>query len=187
MPVQAITEEEQYKKLTLALEKYKGKPGVLIQALQEAQEIFGYLPRKVMIHVANELTIPLAEVYSVVSFYSLFSTVPVGKHRLEVCMGTACYVRGAQELLERLREKLKLEPGKVSEDGLFSLASTRCVGACSAAPVLKVGEDLHGGFTVEGLDELLEELKRTYPESPVKSPALVEGTPKPSPEEMKGS
>jgi NADH:ubiquinone oxidoreductase subunit E len=149
-----------YDQLTLALEKYKGKPGVLIAALQEAQEIFGYLPRKVMIHVANELTIPLAEVYSVVSFYSLFSTVPTGKHRLEVCMGTACYVQGAEKLLKELQKKTGAASGKVSQGGLFSVVTTRCVGACSAAPVVKVGEELHGGATPDQLDDLLEELKK---------------------------
>ncbi len=160
MAVKPALEKELYDQLTLALEKYKGKPGVLIAALQEAQQIFGYLPRQVMIHLANELTIPLAEVYSVVSFYSLFSTVPVGLHRIEVCMGTACYVRGAESLLKNLRQKLGLKPGEVSEDGRLSIASTRCVGACGAAPVIKVGEDLHGGATEQSLDSLVEELKQ---------------------------
>ncbi len=182
MPVQVSSEKKQYRKLTRALEKYKGRPGVLIQALQEAQEIFGYLPRQVLIHVANELTIPLAEVYSVVSFYSLFSTVPMGRYRLEVCLGTACYVKGAQDLLQKLRYKLKLQPGQISEDGLFSLATTRCVGACSAAPVLKAGEELHGGFTPEGIDALLEELKQAG----AAEPAARENVPQTSPGKMKG-
>ncbi len=172
---------EQYRQLSRALKKYRGKRGVLIQALQEAQEICGYLPRRVMIHVAGELGIPFAEVYSVVSFYSLFSTVPMGRHRLEVCLGTACYVKGALDLLEKLREKLKLEPGRVSPDGLFSLATTRCVGACSAAPVLKVGAELHGGFTPEGIEALLNELK----EAGSAGPATREQTPQTSPGRMK--
>ncbi len=160
MAVKTAREKELYHQLTLALEKYKGKSGVLIAALQEAQQIFGYLPRKVMIHVANELTIPLAEVYSVVSFYSLFSTVPTGLHRLEVCMGTACYVRGAEKLLQGLQDKLGLKAGEVSADGRFSIATTRCVGACGAAPVIKVGDDLHGGMNEEGLARLIKELKQ---------------------------
>ena len=160
MVVKQARVKDLYGRLTLALEKYKGKPGVLIAALQEAQQIFGYLPRKVMIHVANELTIPLAEVYSVVSFYSLFSTVPAGKHRLEVCMGTACYVRGAEKLLNNIQQKLGIGAGDIGEDGRFSVATTRCVGACGAAPLVKVGEDLHGGITTERLDSLLEELRQ---------------------------
>jgi NADH:ubiquinone oxidoreductase subunit E len=94
----------------------------------------------------------------VVSFYSLFSTVPVGVHRLEVCMGTACYVSGAEQLLKELHKKLGVGPGKVTEDGMLSVVTTRCVGACSAAPVIKVGEELYGGMTLERLDSLLEEL-----------------------------
>ncbi|NLM22739.1 MAG: NAD(P)H-dependent oxidoreductase subunit E [Firmicutes bacterium] len=160
MSLKAAAERELYERLTQALEKYKGKRGVLIAALQEAQQIFGYLPRKVMIHVANELTIPLSEVYSVVSFYSLFSTMPTGRIRLEVCMGTACYVKGAEELLKGLKEELGVEPGEVTKDGLFSIATTRCVGACSAAPVLKVGEELHGKMTRDRISPLLEELKQ---------------------------
>jgi NADH:ubiquinone oxidoreductase subunit E len=159
--VKPAREKELYDQLTLSLEKYKGKPGVLIAALQEAQQIFGYLPRKVMIHVANELTIPLAEVYSVVSFYSLFSTVPMGQHRIEVCMGTACYVRGAEDLVKKLRKKLGVDSSEITEDGRFSVATTRCVGACGAAPVIKVGEDLHGGATPQSIDSLVEELKQT--------------------------
>jgi len=160
LSLKAAAERELYERLTQALEKYKGKRGVLIAALQEAQQIFGYLPRKVMIHVANELTIPLSEVYSVVSFYSLFSTMPTGRIRLEVCMGTACYVKGAEELLKGLKEELGVEPGEVTKDGLFSIATTRCVGACSAAPVLKVGEELHGKMTRDRISPLLEELKQ---------------------------
>ena len=159
MAVKHAQEKELYDRLSATLEKYKGKPGVLIAALQEAQDIFGYLPRKVMFHVANELTIPLAEVYSVVSFYSLFSTVPSGRHRIEVCMGTACYVKGAENLLRELQDRCGAGPGKFSSDGLFSIATTRCVGACSAAPVIKTGDELHGEMSPDRLPQLLEELE----------------------------
>lgn len=160
MAVTDIKEKKLHERLTQALEKYKGKPGVLIAALQEAQEIFGYLPRKVMIRVANELTIPLAEVYSVVSFYSFFSTVPAGKQRLEVCMGTACYVKGAEKLLQELQKQCGSGPGKFSSEGPFSVSTTRCVGACSAAPVIKAGDELHGEMNPEKLPQLLEEFKK---------------------------
>ena len=160
MAVKDIQEEKLYQRLTRVLRRYKGKPGVLIAALQEAQNIFGYLPRKVLIRIANELTIPLSEVYSVVSFYSFFSTVPSGKHRIEVCMGTACYVKGAEKLLLDLQERCGAGPGKFSEDGLFSIATTRCVGACSAAPVIKTGDKLHGEMRPERLPQLLEELEK---------------------------
>ncbi|MGI6614439.1 MAG: NAD(P)H-dependent oxidoreductase subunit E [Dethiobacteria bacterium] len=160
MAVKTDPEEKLYERLDRALKKYKGKPGVLIAALQEAQEIFGYLPRKVMIQVANRLTIPLSEVYSVVSFYSLFSTVPTGKHRLEVCLGTACYVQGAESLLRELQDLCGTEPGKSAAEGPFSISTTRCVGACGAAPIIKIGEELHGEMTPEKLPPLLEGLEK---------------------------
>lgn len=159
MTVKAPPEREQYRKLTLALEKYKGKRGVLIAALQEAQEIFGHLPRKVMIHIANELTMPLSEVYSVVSFYSLFSTKPVGKTRIEICMGTACYVKGAKEIQEKFVKELGIEPGEMTPDGEISLATSRCVGACSAAPVILIGEDMKGNVTPHMVPSLTEKFK----------------------------
>jgi len=158
--VKSVRDQELQDILLPVVDKFRGQRGAVIPVLQKAQEAFGYLPREVLIFIANELSVPLAEVYSVVSFYSLFTTVPVGRHRLEVCTGTACYVKGSQKLLEQLKEKLHLEPGKVSKDGRFSLATTRCVGACSAAPVLKIGEELHGQFTVEQIEPLLNKLKQ---------------------------
>ncbi|NLA26716.1 MAG: NAD(P)H-dependent oxidoreductase subunit E [Firmicutes bacterium] len=160
MAVKDVKEKKPYERLSRALRKYRGKPGVLIAALQEAQAIFGYLPRKVMIQVANELTIPLSEVYSVVSFYSLFSTVPSGKHRIEVCMGTACYVKGAEKLLQELQQQCGTGTGKFSSEGLFSIATTRCVGACGSAPIVKIRDELHGEMSPERLPQLLEELKK---------------------------
>ncbi len=159
MAIKDIQDEKLHDRLTRALRKYKGKPGILIAALQEAQNIFGYLPREVMIRVANELTIPLSEVYSVVSFYSLFSTVPSGKHRIEVCMGTACYVKGAEKLLRELQDRCDAGEGKYVSEGFFSIATTRCVGACSAAPVIKTGDELHGDMSPDRLPQLLQELK----------------------------
>lgn len=154
---EAPPQKDLYQRLNKALEKYKGQNGVLIQALHEAQQIFGYLPREVQIHVANELTIPLSEVYSVVSFYSLFTTKPRGKHRLEVCLGTACYIKGAGELLEKLEQELDIKPEQVTADKNFSLSIGRCLGACSAAPVLKIDRELHGDLTPDQIPILLEE------------------------------
>ncbi|NLA04180.1 MAG: NAD(P)H-dependent oxidoreductase subunit E [Firmicutes bacterium] len=160
MAVKTDPEQKQEQRLERALRKYKGKPGVLIAALQEAQEIFGYLPRKVLIRVANKLTIPLSEVYSVVSFYSFFSTVPTARHRLEVCLGTACYVQGAETLLRDLQDLCGTGPGKSAAESPFSITTTRCVGACGAAPIVKIGEELHGEMTAEKLPRLLEELEK---------------------------
>ena len=142
MTVKTVQGREIRSTLLPIIERHRGNRGAVIPVLQQAQEAFGYLPRAVLIFIANELSVPLSEIYSVVSFYSQFTTLPAGRHRLEICTGTACYVKGAQGLLEHLEDRLHLEPGKVSADGRFSLATTRCVGACSTAPVLKIGERL---------------------------------------------
>ena len=160
MAVKNVLNRELQAKLLTIVDNYKGQREAVIPVLQQAQEVLGYLPREALIFIANELSVPLAEVYSVVSFYSLFTTVPLGRHRLEICTGTACYVKGSQKLLEQLKSKINLEPGKVSKDGRFSLTTTRCVGACSAAPVLKIGEELYGQFTVEQIEPLLNKLKQ---------------------------
>jgi NADH:ubiquinone oxidoreductase subunit E len=152
-----VDEKEKYLKLDRVLQKYKGRGGVLIKALQEAQEIFGHLPRQVLIHIAYELDVPLSEVYSVVSFYSLFKTKATGRCHLEICSGTACYVKGMHELLEYVEKELSLRPGGVTEDGRFGLSTPNCVGACSAAPVVKIGDELYGEMTPERLKQLLEE------------------------------
>lgn len=152
-----IEAKEKYQELDSVLEKYKGRGGVLIKALQEAQEIYGYLPREILIHIASELDVPLSEVYSVVSFYSLFKTKVPGRCHLEICTGTACYVKGMKDLLEYLEEDLSLQPGKVSEDGKFSISTANCVGSCSTAPVVKIGDELYGEMTVKSLKKLLEE------------------------------
>jgi NADH-quinone oxidoreductase subunit E len=152
--------KESYQELDKVLDKYKGQGGILIKALQEAQEIYGYLPRDVLIHVAGELDVPLSEVYSVVSFYSLFKTEPSGRCHVEICSGTACYVKGMKDLLEYFEEKMSLLPGGVSEDKQFGLATANCVGACSAAPVVKIGEELYGDMTTRKLQQLME--KRSH-------------------------
>ncbi len=160
MAIKNVQDETLYKRLDRALRKFKGKPGILIAALQETQGIFGYLPREALIRVANELTIPLSEVYSVASFYSLFSTVPTGKQRIEVCMGTACYVKGAEKLLRELQERCGAGPGKFSSEEPFSIVTTRCVGACGSAPIIKTGDELHGEMSPEQLPQLLKELEK---------------------------
>lgn len=149
--------KDKYPELDAVLQKYKGRGGVLIKALQEAQAMYGYLPRELLVHIAYELDVPLSEIYSVVSFYSLFKTKASGRCHLEICSGTACYVKGMEELLDYLAEELSLRPGGVTADEKFSLSTANCMGACSAAPVLKIGEELHGEMTLESLRQLLKE------------------------------
>ncbi|MBN2529735.1 MAG: NAD(P)H-dependent oxidoreductase subunit E [Deltaproteobacteria bacterium] len=120
------------------------KKGFLIQSLHRAQAIFGYLPEEVQVLVAKKLELHLSEVYGVISFYSFFTDKPVGKHKINVCTGTACFVRGADIILQEFARQLKISEGETSEDGMFSLGGLRCVGACSLAPVVMVNEDVEG-------------------------------------------
>ena len=143
---QAVAEHgsrEQEELLEQALEEFRGKPGVLIQALHRAQNLIGYLPPWVLKKVSQMLDVPLSEVYGVVTFYHFFSMKPRGKHVIQVCLGTACYVRGGQEILDRLRKELQVDIGGVTQDGLFSLEVMRCAGACGLAPVMRVDNDVH--------------------------------------------
>ncbi len=148
--------DEKYLKLDEVINQYKGKAGALIPVLHQAQLIFGYLPKEVQIRVAEGLGIPLSEVYSVITFYSLFSLQPRGKHTIGVCLGTACYVKGAAEVLKALEENLGIKVGDSTQDGLFTLMQTRCLGACGLAPVLTIGEDVFGRLTPEMLPDILK-------------------------------
>ena len=123
--------------------------------LQAAQEIFGYLPEEVQVMVAEGLDIPLSEVYGVSTFYSLFTLNPKGKYQISICLGTACYVKGAAAILSAVEQKLGIAPGAITADGKFSLDSCRCVGACGLAPVLMVNDDVYGRLTVDDLDGIL--------------------------------
>lgn len=142
------------------IEPYRGQPGSLIQVLHKAQNTVGYLPREIQVQIAEGLNVPLAKVYGVVSFYSFFTTNPRGKHKISVCAGTACYVRGANQLLNQLEEDLNIKPGKTSEDGMFSLDVVRCLGACGLGPVVTVDEDVYGRVTAEKLADVLAKYSR---------------------------
>lgn len=132
----------------------------LIQMLNEVQEHYGYVPMWVQEELSEFLSIPMAEIYGVVTFYSRFSLKPKGKYNISVCLGTACFVKGSQKIMDRLLERLKIEPGETTEDGLFSIEETRCVGACGLAPVFTVNGEVYGKATVQKLDQVLDELMR---------------------------
>lgn len=144
---QVITEEsispQQEEALERIFQEYVGKKGALIQVLHAVQNVLGYLPREVLKRVAQALDIPLSEVYGVVTFYHFFSMKPRGKHVIQVCLGTACYVRGGQAILDRLREDLEVDIGSMTSDGLYSLEVMRCAGACGLAPVVRIDNDVH--------------------------------------------
>lgn len=134
--------------------------GALIEILHKAQEIFGYLPRDVQLFVARKLGIPGAEVYGVVSFYSYFSTKPSGKHTISVCMGTACFVRGADKIVAKFKETLGIESNETTEDGLFTIKDVRCIGACGLAPVVMVDDKVYGRVKVEDVDDIINIYRR---------------------------
>ena len=131
----------------------------LIQMLNEIQEHYGYVPMNVQEKLSEFLNIPLAEIYGVVTFYSRFSLEPQWKYRITVCLGTACFVKGSQKIMDRLTEKLGIGPGETTKDGLFTIEQTRCVGACGLAPVFTVNGEVYGKATVKKLDEVIEKLK----------------------------
>lgn len=137
------------------IETEKAEPGALMPVLQKAQEIYGYLPIEVQSMVAEGLGISLSEVYGVATFYSQFSLNPKGEHRISVCLGTACYVKGADKILEGVEKRLGIKCGECTPDGVFSIDSCRCVGACGLAPVMMIDDDVYGRMTVDQIDGIL--------------------------------
>ncbi|MTI85769.1 MAG: NAD(P)H-dependent oxidoreductase subunit E [Firmicutes bacterium] len=141
------------------IKPYRGQPGNLIQVLHKAQSRVGFLPREVQVKVADGLGVPLTKVYGVVSFYSFFNTLPKGKHKITICAGTACYVRGAKQLINQLKEDMDLEPGGTTEDGMFSLDLVRCIGACGLGPVVTVDDEVYGKVHREKLTKIMAKYK----------------------------
>ena len=148
--------KEKYAKLQEVIEKRKGERGAVMPCLQEAMNIFGYVPQDVQEMIADGLGTTLSEVYGVSTFYSQFSLKPKGKHVIGVCLGTACYVKGSQKIIEKISEELKIQPGDTTDDGLFTLNATRCLGACGLAPVMMIGEEVYGRLTPDQVPGILE-------------------------------
>ena len=134
------TEAEKRERIVAMMQEYQGQTGCLIQVLHRAQEIYGYLPVEIQQLIAESLDVPLSEVSGVSSFYSLFTTKPRGEYTIRVCLGTACYVRGGQDIVKKLRQTLGLELGETTADGKFTLEVMRCIGACGLAPAITVNE-----------------------------------------------
>ncbi|MEI6131205.1 MAG: NAD(P)H-dependent oxidoreductase subunit E [Bacillota bacterium] len=148
--------DEKYTELKAVFEKYKDTKGSLIPVLHEAQEIFGYLPFEVQKTISEELKISLSEIYGVATFYSEFSLEPKGENVVSVCLGTACYVKGAGDILDKFKELLGIDVGECTADGKFSIAACRCIGACGLAPVLTINEDVHGRVVLEDVPKILK-------------------------------
>ena len=151
-----VSTVEQDEKLQAVIEKHKGQEGALIPVLHEAQDIFGYLPIEVQKKISDGLNIPMSEIYGVVTFYTQFSIYPKGQYQIAVCLGTACYVKGSGDIIEKIKLRLGIDVGECSADGKFSLDATRCIGACGLAPVLTVNDEVYGRLTVDDVDTILD-------------------------------
>ncbi len=150
---------EKYLALDAAIQRHKGEPGALMPTLQEAQNIFGYVPREVQQRIADGLGVTLAEVYGVATFYAQFSLEPKGQYVIGVCLGTACYVKGSQKVLDKLSEELRIPVGKTTPDGVFTLNATRCLGACGLAPVMMVNDEVYGRLTPDEVPGILSKYR----------------------------
>ncbi|MCG8502513.1 MAG: NADH-quinone oxidoreductase subunit NuoE [Firmicutes bacterium] len=150
-----LKEKPDYKEIDAIMTQYT-EPEHLIRILQKVQDIYGYLSEDVQIYIADKLKIPVSEVNGVVTFYSLFSTKPKGKHIIGVCLGTACYVKGANDILKKLKSELKINEDETTKDGVFTLRATRCIGACGLAPVITIGDDVHGRINADDIPRILE-------------------------------
>ena len=146
---------EQERELMAVIAEHKGEEGAAIPVLHKAQEIYGYLPIEVQTKIAEGLDIPLAEIYGIVTFYTQFSLNPKGAYKIAVCLGTACYVKGSGDILEKIKERLGIDVGECTPDGKFSIDATRCIGACGLAPVLTVNDEVFGRLTVDDVDDIL--------------------------------
>ncbi|MBC8587823.1 NADH-quinone oxidoreductase subunit NuoE [Paratissierella segnis] len=147
--------KENIEKFKKTVQTYKDTKGALIPVLQGAQEIFGYLPVEILQLISVELNIPISEIYGVATFYSQFSFIPKGENIISVCLGTACYVKGGQEILEEFENQLGIKAGDTTEDMKFSITSTRCVGDCSMAPVVLVNDDVYPRLKKDKVKEII--------------------------------
>lgn len=146
---------EQKQELLEVIEKYKQDPSRLMTVMQEAQEIYGYLPIEVQQIIADGMNTPLEKVYGVATFYAQFALSPKGVYNVSVCLGTACYVKGSGDIFNKISEKLGIGADECTEDGKFSLTACRCIGACGLAPVMTVNSDVYGRLTVDDVDGIL--------------------------------
>ena len=147
--------KEQEAQLLEVIAAHKGERGAAIPVLHEAQDIYGYLPIEVQKIISEGLDVPLAEIYGIVTFYTQFSLNPKGEYQIGVCLGTACYVKGSGDILEEIKEILKIDVGECTPDGKFSLDATRCVGACGLAPVVTINDDVYGRLTKGEIGDIL--------------------------------
>jgi len=154
-----LLDQEKLSVLEGYIEGLEDKAGSLIHVLHKAQGLFGYLPENLQLHVARKMDLPAAKVNGVVSFYSFFTQEPRGKHTISLCMGTACFVKGADKIFKTLKDQLGVENNKMTEDGLFTLKDIRCVGACGLAPVMLVDDKVYGHVKAEDIQRILQKYR----------------------------
>lgn len=150
---------ERLGKVREVIEQFRMLQGALIPVLHEIQDIYGYLPEEALRIVSIELDMSMAEIYGVATFYSFFSLEPKGEHVIRVCMGTACYIKGAQAVLDRLGQELNIPVQGTTPDGKFTLDATRCLGACGLAPVMTIGEKVFGRLTPKEIPKILKQMR----------------------------
>lgn len=146
-------------KLVKILKKYQNKPNEAIHCLQEVQECFGYIPEESLNEISKALNVPESDLYGIITFYALFRLTPKAKYNIDVCMGTACFIQGADGLVEELQRTLDIKMGESTKDGKFALTNTRCVGCCGMAPVVTVNGEVHGKVKRDQIKSILEGLK----------------------------
>ena len=151
--------QAQANRLSQIILEHKDQPGALMPVMQQAQDIYGYLPVEVQQMIATQMDVPLEEVYGVATFYSQFSLYPKGRYKVSVCLGTACYVKGAGDVFDRLSDRLGIGSGECTADGKFSLDACRCIGACGLAPVITINEDVYGRLAADDVDKILDSYK----------------------------
>ena len=147
-------------KLEKIAKKYKNVEGGIISALHEVQDTYGYISSTAQKYLSKELNVPMSEIYGIITFYSRFSLVPKGKYNIQVCMGTACYVKGSEKVLNRFKEKLGIKEGETTSDGKFSIESVRCIGACGLALAIVINEEVYGKMDEKKVDELIEKYSK---------------------------
>ena len=150
-------EKEQFAALQQVIDELRNEPGCLMPIMQKAQDIFGYLPEEVQNYIAKELDIPVSDIYGVATFYAQFNLEPKGKYIISVCMGTACYVKGAQQIIDKFSEILGVKPGETTADGLFTIDALRCIGACGIAPAVTINGKVYPKMTVDAVAGVVNE------------------------------
>ena len=152
--------EQMTPQISAFIEEWKAKPGNLIMVLHQVQQTYGYIPRNIAIEIADRLDVPLAKIYGVVTFYNFFKLQKAGKYKIQVCLGTACYIRGGDDLLKELEKVLGVGLNATTPDGLFSIEAVRCLGCCGLAPVIVVNGHVHGRLAAKDVAALVETYRK---------------------------